>query len=139
MTSSAFPNHSWDIASPEDVGFDLDRLAGIRTWLVERTKDRKWRFVIVRGGKLAVEWNHGSEGSEKIRVASTWNSMLSNLLGIVVAEGKLPAADAEVYDYWPEYMDVPEGEGLQWLGTVIDIFSPSMIAGPEMTAEEGGP
>ena len=37
--------------------------------------------------------------------------MLSNALGIAVAEGKLPSVDAEVYDYWPDFMDVPEGAG----------------------------
>lgn len=111
MTSASFPKASWEVVAPEEVGIDPDRLAEIKSWLDERVEDRKYRFAIVKAGKLAVEWNHGIEGSKKISVASTWKSMLSNVLGMVIAEGKLPSADAEVYDYWPEYMDVPAGEG----------------------------
>ena len=111
MTSTLFPSDSWEIASPEEVGIDPDRLAEVKVWLDERVEDRKYRFSIVKNGKLVAEWNHRIERGEKIPTASTWKSMLSNVLGIVVAEGKLPSADAEVWDYWSEYMDVPEGEG----------------------------
>jgi len=111
LTSTSFPTASWETVAPEDVGINPDQLARTKTWLDERVEDRKYRFALVKGGKLVVEWNHGIEAGEKIPTASTWKSMLSNLLGIVVAEGKLPSADAQVYDYWPEYMNVPEGEG----------------------------
>jgi CubicO group peptidase (beta-lactamase class C family) len=32
-------------------------------------------------------------------------------MGIAIQEGKLPSADARVFDYYPEAMEVPEGEG----------------------------
>jgi CubicO group peptidase (beta-lactamase class C family) len=35
----------------------------------------------------------------------------SCILGIAIDEGKLPSADAKIFDYYPEAMDVPEGEG----------------------------
>ena len=107
----SFPKDNWEIASPEEAGLDPDRLPAIKTWLDDRVDDRKYRFAIVKSGKLAVEWNHGVERDEILATASTWKSMLSNVLGIAVAEGKLPSADAAVYDYWPDYMDVPEGTG----------------------------
>ena len=107
----SFPQDQWETASPEAVGLDPDRLPAIKTWLDERVDDRKYRFALVKSGQLAVEWNHRVERDETLATASTWKSMLSNVLGIAVAEGKLPSADAAVYDYWPEYMDVPEGTG----------------------------
>lgn len=111
MASMTFPKDNWETVPPDEAGFDSDRLNKAKVWLDERVADRKYRFAIVRGGKLVVEWNHRVERDEKLAIASTWKSMLSNVLGIAVAEGKLPSVDAAIYDYWPEYMDVPEGTG----------------------------
>ena len=107
----AYPERDWQRATPEEAGIDPDRLARAKAWLDERVEDRRYRFALVRGGKLVAEWNRNLDAGAKIGVASTWKSMLSNVLGMVVAEGRLPSADAEVYDYWPAFMDVPEGEG----------------------------
>ncbi len=106
-----FPTNEWATATLEEADVDQDGLKTIKAWLDDRVEDRRYRFVIVKEGKLVVDWNHGVEREEQLSVASTWKSMLSNVLGIVVEEGKLPSADAEVYDYWPVYMDVPDGEG----------------------------
>ena len=106
-----FPKDNWETVPPDEAGLDPDHLNKVKVWLDERVADRKYRFAIVRGGKLVVEWNHRVERDEKLAIASTWKSMLSNVLGIAVAEGKLPSVDAAIYDYWPEYMDVPEGTG----------------------------
>jgi hypothetical protein len=44
-------------------------------------------------------------------LASAAKSIFSCILGIAIADGKLPSADAKIVDYYPEAMDVPEGEG----------------------------
>lgn len=108
MASKSFPNNSWETVDPGEAGVDKNLLDDTRKWLDDRVENRRYRFALVKSGKLVVEWNHGVGGDEQLSVASTWKSMLSNVLGMVVAEGKLPSADAEVYDYWPVYMDVPE-------------------------------
>ena len=111
MTDTTFPCKAWDTATPEEAGFASDRLAGVKTRLDQRVEDRRYRFALVRGGKLVADWCHNAEPGDRLEIASTWKSMLSNVLGIAVAEGKLPSVDAEVYDYWPDFMDVPEGTG----------------------------
>ena len=111
MKSVLFPRETWETTFSEEAGFDRDRRDRIKTWLDERVEDRQYRFVLVKSGKLVVEWSYGIEGRQKIGVASTWKSMLANVLGIAVGEGRLPSADAPVYDYWPDFMDVPEGTG----------------------------
>jgi CubicO group peptidase (beta-lactamase class C family) len=111
LANPSFPQKSWQTVTPKEAGIDPDKLVRVRNWLDRRVEDRRYRFALVRGGKLVAEWNHNLEADIRIGVASTWKSMLSNVLGIVVAEGRLPSAEAAVYDYWPEYMDVPEGEG----------------------------
>ena len=48
---------------------------------------------------------------EKIKIASANKSLLSSMLGIAIAEGKIRGADDPAFDYYPEMMDIPEGEG----------------------------
>jgi CubicO group peptidase (beta-lactamase class C family) len=47
----------------------------------------------------------------KLPLASAAKSIFSCILGIAIDEGKLPSADAKIFNYYPEAMDVPEGEG----------------------------
>jgi hypothetical protein len=64
-------------------------LAGVKTRLDQRVEDRRYRFALVRGCKLVADWCHNAEPGDRLEIASTWKSMLSNVLGIAVAEGKL--------------------------------------------------
>jgi CubicO group peptidase (beta-lactamase class C family) len=65
----------------------------------------------VRGGGVVAEWNHGVDREEQLWMASAAKSIFSCMLGIAIEEGKIPSADARIADYYPEAMDVPEGEG----------------------------
>jgi CubicO group peptidase (beta-lactamase class C family) len=111
MTDPIFPQQTWQSITPAEAGFNPEKLAGAKTWLDDHIGDRPYRLVIVRGGRLVVEWNHQTGRETRYGIASAAKSIYSNVLGIVVAEGKLPTADANVVDYYPEMMDVPEGEG----------------------------
>jgi CubicO group peptidase (beta-lactamase class C family) len=48
---------------------------------------------------------------ETARIASAAKSLYACVLGVVIAEGKLASADERVFDTYPEFMDVPDGEG----------------------------
>jgi CubicO group peptidase (beta-lactamase class C family) len=48
---------------------------------------------------------------EKPAIASAAKSIYSNVLGILIEEGGPKSADEPVFDYYPEMMDVGEGEG----------------------------
>jgi CubicO group peptidase (beta-lactamase class C family) len=67
--------------------------------------------VIIRGGQLVAEWNHNMDREVRVGLASAWKSVLSSILGIAIAEGRISSVNARVADYYPEAMDVPEGEG----------------------------
>jgi len=73
--------------------------------------DKCYRVVIVRNGYLAAEWYHNVGRDEHLRLASAAKSIFSCILGIAIEEGKIQSADAKIVDYYPEAMDVPEGEG----------------------------
>jgi CubicO group peptidase (beta-lactamase class C family) len=44
-------------------------------------------------------------------IASAQKGLYSCLLGIAIAEGRIPSADAIVSEYYPEMLEVPEGRG----------------------------
>lgn len=106
-----FPDTQWARLAPDEAGFSAVRLADVERWLLEFADGRPFRLVITRHGYLLAEWSHGIDLDAKIRFHSASKSVYSSLLGIAVAEGKLPSIDARVVDYYPEMMVVAEGEG----------------------------
>jgi len=111
MTTKVYPEQNWETISPVDAGFNQEKLDKVKQWIDTHVEKNHCRFVIVRNGRLVVEWNHNVSRDRKFAIASAAKSIYSNLLGIVVDEGKIPSVDAKVFDYYPEMMDVPEGEG----------------------------
>jgi len=114
MTATVFPGAEWQCTSPAEAGFDPAKLGHVKRWLDDaagRIGDGAYRVVIVRGGRLVVEWNYGLQRDAQLDIASAVKSLYSCVLGIVIAEGKIPSADARLVDYYAEAMDVPDGEG----------------------------
>ena len=111
MSDRVFPGETWDTVSPAEAGFSPAKLSQAKQWLDDHMADQRYRFAIVRGGRLVVEWNHQLNADTRLGIASAAKSVYSNVLGIVVSEGTLPSADARVVDYYPEMMDVPEDGG----------------------------
>lgn len=109
--SQTFPKAEWETRSPDELGFDTDKLDAVRTWLQEQASDKNYQIGIARYGYLTAEWIQGVEPGKRLSQASAAKSYYSSLLGIIVAEGKLPSPDARVVDYYPEMMDVGEQEG----------------------------
>jgi len=106
-----FPGREWQTKSPEALGFSSEKLDQTETWLRELAGDEPFHFVIARRGYLAAEWNKDIDPDERLPQASAAKSYYSCLLGVAVAEGRIPSADARVVDYYPEMMDVSEDKG----------------------------
>ncbi len=111
LGATIYPGAHWARISPTEAGFDPERFARIKRWLDDRVENGRYRVVIVRGGRLVAEWNCGIHRGAQLQLASATKSIFSCLLGIAIEEGKLASADAKIVDYYPEAMDVPEGEG----------------------------
>lgn len=111
MHTSVFPGAEWEKIAPDEAGFDTKKLSLSKRWLDKNAKKRRYRIVVVRGGRIAAEWNQGVSSEERIFLASAAKSIFSCILGIAIKEGKLPSADAGIIDYYPEAMEVPEGKG----------------------------
>ncbi|UCC63560.1 MAG: beta-lactamase family protein [Anaerolineae bacterium] len=111
MTTVVYPDAEWERVAPAEAGFNPEKLTVAKRWLDDRVGDGRYRAAIVRGGHLVAEWNHGVGRDEQLWLASAAKSIFSCILGIAVEEGKISSADAKIVGYYPEAMDVPEGEG----------------------------
>jgi CubicO group peptidase (beta-lactamase class C family) len=90
---------------------DAEKVGRVQQWFTDALGDGKGRLVIVRSGRVVLECYHHMSETEKPGIASAAKSIYSNVLGILVAEGGLKSADEKVVDYYPEMMEVKEGEG----------------------------
>ncbi|MCB0107656.1 MAG: beta-lactamase family protein, partial [Caldilineaceae bacterium] len=107
-----YPQQEWQPISASAAGFDPEKLAAVETALRSQAgTDGRYRVVIVQGGRLVVAWYQGVGCADQLRLASATKSLFSSILGILIDEGTLPSADAPLFDYYPEFMDVPEGTG----------------------------
>ena len=107
-----FPGAEWETHPARDFGFDDRKLEAARTRLTDAVgPDGTYRVCVVRGGRIVAEWHAGLSSRDQVGIASAQKSLYSCLLGIAIAEGKLPSADARVADYYPQLLDVPEGAG----------------------------
>ena len=106
-----FPRNDWQTASPEDVNIDAGKLNQAKAWLDSKFAHDKYRIAIVRHGYLVTEWTRGIESEGKEHIASANKSILSSMLGIGIAEGKIGNAGDLATDYYPELRDGPGGEG----------------------------
>ncbi len=106
-----FPEKDWETVPASAVGVDSEKLEQAKRWLDEKFEEVRYRVAIVRNGYLLAEWTHNIGPEERITIASANKSLLSSMLGIAIAEGKIASADDRVVVYYPEMMDVPEGEG----------------------------
>lgn len=59
IPASTDPGAEWNCILPEDAGFDPGKLNIVKRWLDDRVGNGKYRVVIIRGGRLISEWNHG--------------------------------------------------------------------------------
>jgi CubicO group peptidase (beta-lactamase class C family) len=111
MAARVYPDSAWATIAPTEADFDPLKLEAARRWLEDNVGDGRYRVVIVRGGYVVAEWNHGIDQDVQLWLESATKSIYSCILGCVIEEGKLSSADARLVDYYPEAMDVPEGQG----------------------------
>lgn len=103
-----FPAEDWITVPPSEVRIAPEKLAQAKSWLDQNAPGTP---AIVRHGYLIAEWTRGIDSQEKIHIASAVKSLISSMIGIAEAEGKIRSADDLAVDYFPEFMDVPEGRG----------------------------
>ncbi len=132
----------WSLATPGETGIDAARLCDLDGLLAQWPDANVHAVIVARHGKLVMEryyagaderWGtklgvvqFGPEVKHDLRSVS--KSVTSLLIDIALAEGKFPALESPVLDFFPEYADLrtPEKDritfadlltmssGLQW-------------------------
>ena len=92
---------------------DSEKLDLAKVWLDSKFADDRYRIAMCGA---AILWRNGHIISQ-VRKSITSPLRISQFCrvcwGIAVEEGKIGSADDLAVDYYPELMDVPEGEGSQ--------------------------
>jgi CubicO group peptidase (beta-lactamase class C family) len=131
----------WETATPASMGMDATTLDQARTYAF--TPERHTQgVVVVRGGKIVDEWYAPGEGPDSW--AASWSvgkSFASTLVGIAIAQGKIPSVDEPMTTYFPEWSGTPKAaitlrdvlhmeSGLQWNEDydVADVASSDVIS-----------
>lgn len=104
----------WAVATPENAGFDPDKLCPLDKFIGRWTGAKIHGVVIVRHGKLVLEryykgTNYRPDGGEAVEFGPTVKhglfsiskSVTSLLIGIARGEGKFPDIDASAIDHLP--------------------------------------
>ena len=132
----------WSLATPGETGIDAARLCDLDGLLAQWPDANVHAVIVARHGKLVMEryyagaderWGaklgvvqFGPEVKHDLRSIS--KSVTSLLIGIALAEGRFPALESPVLDFFPEHADLrtPEKDripfadlltmssGLQW-------------------------
>ena len=106
-----FPGKHWEHTPPEEAGFSSEKLSKVETWLMDHASQEGFRLVLVHRGRIFLELYHKIDPATRLPLASAAKSFYACVLGIAVAEKRLPSVQARVQDYYPEMMDVPPGTG----------------------------
>ena len=131
----------WETATPASMGMDATTLDQARAYAF--TPDRHTQgVVVVRGGKIVDEWYAPGEGPDSW--AASWSvgkSFASTLIGIAIAQGKIPSVDEPMTTYFPEWAGTPKAaitlrnvlhmeSGLKWNEDydVADVASSDVIS-----------
>lgn len=99
----------WETATPASVGMDPAVLDQARAYAFQPDMHTQG-VVVVRGGRLVAEWYAPGEGPDSW--AASWSvgkSFASALVGIAIAQGKIPNVDVPMSDYYPEWVGTPKG------------------------------
>ena len=106
-----WPGKEWQVAEPEELGIDRNRLAEAGRYQAVIAENNPYRILVARHGKIAAEWNFRSDPFVKAPQASASKSTYSSVLGIAIQEGVIRSENDRVADYYPEMLDIAPGEG----------------------------
>lgn len=131
--AEGFRGAEWAHATPAESGWSEAGLAALRDWGAQMPSTA---FMAVHHGKVVAEWGHTARRTE---LASVRKSLLSALIGIAVAEGKIDLdatmASLGIDDNAPGLTEVESRATLRMLLQARSgIYHPSLYGTPAEVA-----
>lgn len=105
--SSEGPRWEWPTSTPEEQGMNSATLEGARAYAFAPGKNTQG-VVVTRRGTLVAEWYE--EGRDANSYGASWSvgkSFASAIVGIAIAEGKIPNVQKKLVDYYPQWAGSP--------------------------------
>jgi CubicO group peptidase (beta-lactamase class C family) len=99
-----WPTQDWQMEDPEKLGFDAAKLMAAVDHSIPMATTQA--MLVIRHGYIAAEKYFGSyTATMQHESFSVAKSVSSGLIGIAIAEGKIPSLDAKVCEYYPDRWD----------------------------------
>jgi uncharacterized protein (TIGR03437 family) len=96
-----WPTVAWTVSTPEQQGIDSARLEAASKY-VEQSCPARYSLLVVRHGRIVLErYYHGSRMADANNICSISKSILSVLVGIAFAEGRLRDLDQPLAEFFP--------------------------------------
>ena len=93
----------WEYDTPENHGVNTSDLESIHA--VYDTIPLYTAAIIKDGVVIDTYYKDGYDSTSVLPLHSVTKSITSALVGIAIEEGKIPAVDAKLYDYFPEVLE----------------------------------
>ncbi len=101
-------DNGWQVAPPSEEGLDGTLLDAARAYAFDPAFHTQG-VVVIRGGRLVAEWYAPGEGPRSWSASwSVGKSFTSALIGIAIAQGKIPSVDVPMTTYFPEWIGTPK-------------------------------
>jgi CubicO group peptidase (beta-lactamase class C family) len=103
VSGGPWPVPDWhEAADPGQVGISRGGVSAYLAWLGAKADGKPWGTVLIRHGKIACEYyGSGARRESRWEIGSIRKSVMSALLGMAIAEGRL-SLDLPAYRVWPD-------------------------------------
>jgi CubicO group peptidase (beta-lactamase class C family) len=98
-----WPTNDWRRAEPRDMGMNADRLAQMHAHINENVPGLLGLLIVRHGYLVFEEYYHGFHRDSYNSISSATKSVISQLVGVALAQGLLTDLDQPVLDFFPEY------------------------------------
>jgi len=103
-------NDGWKVSDPEAQNIDAAAIADLITFIHEKPQNIH-SLLIIRNGKLVAESYFGGWNRHRLHtLRSASKSFVSTLFGIAQDQGYVQDLGEPLYDYFPDYPDLENGE-----------------------------
>ncbi len=98
-----WPTNDWMRAEPLDMGMDAERLAEMQAYIKENVPGLHGLLIVRHGYLVFEEYYQGFHRDSYNSISSATKSVISQLVGVALAQGLLTELDQPILDFFPEY------------------------------------